>query len=118
MIKNLYGRLIILNILVIGGVIAVLFLIAYVFNPPTENSHRYLYSFLLIISLIFISSVFIAIKAMKPVKEAWQKQLAFTAEASHELRTPLTVIRANLELILSQPQQTVESQSRWLRIFC
>ncbi|KPU46150.1 alkaline phosphatase synthesis sensor protein PhoR [Oxobacter pfennigii] len=64
--------------------------------------------------LVFIGSLFMAGKAVKPIKEAWEKQKNFTADASHELRTPLSVIQANLELVMENKYDTVESQYKWL----
>lgn len=62
----------------------------------------------------FTGSLFMADRALIPIKEAWEKQRAFVADASHELRTPLAVIRTNLELVLGNPNDTIESQSKWL----
>ena len=36
------------------------------------------------------------------------------ADASHELRTPLAIIQTNLEVVLSDPEETVASQADWL----
>lgn len=46
--------------------------------------------------------------------EAWDQQKQFIADASHELKTPLTVISTNTDVILSNSNDTVESQSKWL----
>jgi len=51
--------------------------------------------------------------AIGPVKQAWQKQLDFTADASHELRIPITVMQTNLELAMDSPEETVGSQMKW-----
>ncbi|MGN1417662.1 MAG: sensor histidine kinase [Oscillospiraceae bacterium] len=50
---------------------------------------------------------------VKPIAEAWQKQKDFFADASHELKTPLTVISANVDVIMSNPEEKVCDQSRW-----
>lgn len=50
---------------------------------------------------------------VKPIAEAWQKQKDFFADASHELKTPLTVISANVDVIMSNPDEKVSEQSRW-----
>lgn len=49
---------------------------------------------------------------VKPIAEAWQKQKDFFADASHELKTPLTVISANVDVIMSNPDEKVSEQSR------
>lgn len=36
------------------------------------------------------------------------------ADASHELRTPLAVIITNLDIVLDNKDETVESQDKWL----
>lgn len=64
--------------------------------------------------LVIIGGRFMADRALIPVKNAWQRQREFVADASHELRTPLAVIQTNLELVRGNPEGTVESQDRWL----
>lgn len=66
------------------------------------------------IFLAFLSSYFLANKALVPVKEAWEKEKAFVADASHELRTPLAVIRTNMEIVMDNENETVKSQESWL----
>ncbi|MBQ9180588.1 HAMP domain-containing histidine kinase [Candidatus Saccharibacteria bacterium] len=48
------------------------------------------------ISVVLIS-YFMAEQAIRPVKEAYQAQKIFIANASHEIKTPLAAISANLE---------------------
>lgn len=64
--------------------------------------------------LAYYGSRYIADRAMAPIKESWQRQQDFVADASHELRTPLTVVQVNLELLHGNPEETVASQSKWL----
>jgi signal transduction histidine kinase len=52
--------------------------------------------------------------ALVPIKKSWEKQQNFVADASHELRTPLAVMQTNLELVLGNGEDTVESQAKWL----
>lgn len=66
------------------------------------------------LTLVFFGSLFLAEKALVPIKLAWQKQRDFIADASHELRTPLTVIQTNLELVMGNPEEKVEDQTKWL----
>lgn len=42
-------------------------------------------------------------KAMVPLKQAYEKQRQFAADASHELRTPLAVVMASAELLQNDP---------------
>ena len=52
---------------------------------------------------IVLSSVggyFMAGRALTPIKEAYDRQRQFAADASHELRTPLAVLLASSEILL------------------
>lgn len=64
--------------------------------------------------LLFLISVYFANKSIEPIKEVFEKQKQFIADASHELRTPLTVIKTNLALIAANSEETVKSQARWI----
>lgn len=66
------------------------------------------------IGLSFFAGLFLADKALIPIKDAWEKQKNFVADASHELRTPLASIQTNLEAAMSNPDEIVKSQSKWL----
>lgn len=66
------------------------------------------------IIVVFVSSLFLAGRALVPIKKAWERQKNFVADASHELRSPLAVIETNLELVLGNGEETVESQKKWL----
>ena len=61
--------------------------------------------FLGVIALVFASVIgyFLAGRAIAPLKEAYDKQRQFAADASHELRTPLAVVMASADLLLSDP---------------
>ncbi len=54
--------------------------------------------------LVFIASYYYAEKAIKPVKEAYEKQREFIANASHELKTPIAAARANFEALGTDEQ--------------
>lgn len=69
---------------------------------------------ILALGLVFLGSLLISGKALVPIKKAWQRQIDFAADASHELRTPLAVMQTNLELVLGNPDETVENQKDWL----
>ncbi len=66
-----------------------------------------------IFALLAISYIFTG-KALKPVRDTWQKQKEFIADASHELRTPLTVIQTNLDVMMSDDEGTIEENEVWL----
>ncbi|MHB8577567.1 MAG: sensor histidine kinase [Dehalococcoidia bacterium] len=50
----------------------------------------------------------VAGRALRPVQASWQRQQAFVADASHELRTPLAIVRADAEVLLRSPRQSIE----------
>lgn len=76
------------------------------------------YTFLLValvmLVLIYWISRFFANKSIKPVKEAFDKQRQFIADASHELKTPLAVINTNIDALLSNGEESIHKQSKWL----
>ena len=57
------------------------------------------------LALIFAAAIGYVLSggAMKPVREAYEKQRQFAADASHELRTPLAVVLASADLLRSDP---------------
>lgn len=69
------------------------------------------------ISLVFllIISIFLTNKSIEPIKETFDKQKQFIADASHELKTPLTIIKTNTSLLLSNPEDTIKNQSKWIK---
>ena len=64
--------------------------------------------------LAFLGSLFMANRALIPIKATFKAQKDFVADASHELRTPLSVIETTLDLVLSKGENTINSQLRWL----
>jgi len=70
-------------------------------------------AFIMLIFIFFISRFF-ANKSIKPIKEAFDKQKQFIADASHELKTPLAVINTNIDVLLSNGEEGINSQSKWL----
>jgi signal transduction histidine kinase len=70
--------------------------------------------FLVALVLFFLLSLYLSRLALKPVEKAWQQQNQFIADASHELKTPLTVILANLDILSSHEDRTIQDQSKWL----
>lgn len=61
--------------------------------------------------VILPAGYYLARRALVPIREAWEKQQQFVADASHELRTPLTVIKSNAELLLRHPQHSIEEET-------
>lgn len=64
--------------------------------------------------LVFFGSLYMANRSLIPIKEAWNRQKAFVADASHELRTPLSVIETTLDLLSNRREKTIASQIKWL----
>ncbi len=58
-----------------------------------------------------LAGYFLGKRALIPIRQAWEVQQQFVADASHELRTPLTVIQTRTELLLQHPHQTVQEKS-------
>ncbi len=69
---------------------------------------------IVLMALALYGSLFLADRALVPIKKSWQRQRDFVADASHELRTPLAVIQTNLELVMGNPEETVKEQEIWL----
>jgi signal transduction histidine kinase len=55
--------------------------------------------------------LYMASRAMRPVRESFERQRAFVADASHELKTPLTLIRADTEMVLYRGQLNKEDRT-------
>jgi signal transduction histidine kinase len=51
------------------------------------------------LGLAAIGGFYMAGRAVKPVRDAFDRQRAFIADASHELKTPLTLIRIDTEVL-------------------
>ncbi|MGN0637230.1 MAG: ATP-binding protein [Huintestinicola sp.] len=69
--------------------------------------------FVLALGVIFLLSILLSKWAVIPIEDAWNRQRVFFSNASHELKTPLTVINANLDVITSNPDDTVAGQGKW-----
>jgi signal transduction histidine kinase len=64
--------------------------------------------------LTLLAGFYLAQRALVPIRESWEKQQQFVADASHELRTPLAVIQANTELLLRHPDHSIEQESGYI----
>ena len=49
--------------------------------------------------LAAVGSLFLAGRAIRPIRDAFERQRQFIADASHELRTPVAVIHARVEVL-------------------
>ncbi len=66
--------------------------------------------------IFFFISLGLAQWAVRPVEEAWRRQMQFVADASHELKTPLTVILANAQMIRDSGYDPTQLPQRMERI--
>jgi signal transduction histidine kinase len=55
------------------------------------------------LALAALGGLFMSRRAMRPVKDSFERQRTFVADASHELNTPLTLIRAGMEVLARNP---------------
>lgn len=91
-----------------------------VFLDTTNNNqvkHNLIYIslivFILSLLFIFIVSYFLTEWMIKPVKETFEIQKQFIANASHELKTPLSIISTNVS-ILDYEDDIIE-QKKWIK---
>ncbi|MBI2767296.1 MAG: hypothetical protein HYX53_15475 [Chloroflexi bacterium] len=83
-----------------------------------ESRDQQLRSLLLVLVIGGLSGVvlsgagglWLAGRALVPIRRSLDTQRRFVSDASHELRTPLAVVRANSELLLRHLDATVESR--------
>lgn len=88
-------------------------------SPQHAILSNMVYTFVVVgsitVILIFLISRYFANKSIKPVRDAFEKQKQFIADASHELKTPLAVINTNVDVLMSSEDSCMDSQSKWLR---
>lgn len=82
-------------------------------DPEVNSIHRLtktlIMSLILLIIVAVLLSTYLASKVIKPVREAYEKQVHFVQDASHEMRTPLAVIKGKLELLANSSKDTIDS---------
>lgn len=61
--------------------------------------------------ILVFAGLFLAGRALIPIRRSWDKQQHFVADASHELRTPTAIIQAQTELLLRHPADSIEQRS-------
>jgi signal transduction histidine kinase len=59
-----------------------------------------------------LASLLMALRSLRPISRAFQRQREFVADASHELRTPLTLIRTNAEVWLRRANGSTRVYAR------
>ena len=67
-----------------------------------------LFLLLSVFGVVLINYIF------RPTKKLWELQERFIADASHELKSPLSIIVANSDILLNNPQKTVDEQRQWI----
>ncbi|NQX46429.1 GHKL domain-containing protein [Paenibacillus tritici] len=70
---------------------------------------------LLMLIILYFTSRYFAGRSIAPVREAFDKQKQFIADASHELKTPLTIINTNADVLLANSDDTIRNQAKWLQ---
>ncbi|QNM05569.1 sensor histidine kinase [Qiania dongpingensis] len=66
------------------------------------------------LAVFLVISVCLAGWVVGPVKDSWDRERQFVADASHELKTPLTVILANTGILLSHKEDSIADQVKWV----
>lgn len=65
-------------------------------------------SLIVLIAIALALAAFLAKKVIKPVREAYDKQVFFVQDSSHEMKTPLAVIKGKLELLANSWGETID----------
>lgn len=80
----------------------------------TNLIYTFLAVALVMLVVIYFTSRYFANRSITPVKEAFDKQKRFIADASHELKTPLAVINTNADVLLANSDDRIADQAKWL----
>jgi len=67
---------------------------------------------IIVLAVSIIASYFISRRTLNPIIESYRKETEFVQNASHELRTPLTIIQAKQELLLQEPNISLQETRR------
>lgn len=89
-------------------------LVAMIDKTITDNSQKMLIRQMLLLgslamAVLFVLSIFIARRIVRPLEENDRRQKQFVSDAGHELKTPIAVISANSELL-----QREIGENEWL----
>lgn len=76
----------------------------FIHNTPAKQSSNILIitsivSGGFVLLLVFVLIYFVSGKAVRPIKDGYEKQNQFISNASHELKTPITVISATTQIV-------------------
>ncbi len=64
-----------------------------------STTTTYIFIYLASVTIVGLISFVITNRSIQPVKESYEKQKEFVANASHELKTPLTVMKTNIDVL-------------------
>ncbi len=67
---------------------------------------------IIVLALAGILSYLLAGYTLRPIREALNAQMLFSAEASHELRTPLSIMRADIEVLLKSEGAKISGEAK------
>jgi two-component system, OmpR family, sensor histidine kinase CiaH len=81
----------------VAGVLQVAQPMSWVGDALTRLERQLILASIVALILGALASLLMALRSLRPISVAFQKQREFVADASHELRTPLTLIRTNVE---------------------
>lgn len=66
------------------------------------------------IAIVALFAYSFSAKTTQPLKDAFNMQKDLIANASHELKTPLAIISANLAVMNSEKDSSVEDNAKWM----
>ena len=77
--------------------------------------------FLLMEGVVFLLTMILTKRAMRPMQETFERQRQFISDAGHELKTPLTIISANVDILHDEIGENkwlsyVQSQAERMRV--
>lgn len=77
--------------------------------------------FLLMEGVVFLLTMILTKRAMRPMQETFERQRQFISDAGHELKTPLTIISANVDILHDEIGENkwlsyIQSQAERMRV--